>query len=171
MAHDSAPHVLRRSATPRVESSTWADQILGSVGATAPMRAYESVVGELEEDLTLLGNESYHLHQNEKVFLKEYVLGATEGSTPVGSANVSYCLTYILYSYLTRQICLVLLFLPVLHLLSPKRGTEMAFFPVRVGSAIFSLVLSTKSFPFFFVLFCHYGLILTVMTIPRESFI
>ena len=36
-----------------------------------------------EEDLTLLGKEPYHVHQNEKVFLREYVPGAAEGSTPV----------------------------------------------------------------------------------------
>jgi hypothetical protein len=49
------------------------------------MRAQESVLGELEEDLTLLVKEWYHVHQHEKVFLREYVPGATEGSTPVGS--------------------------------------------------------------------------------------
>lgn len=46
-------------------------------------------------------------------------------SIPVDSANMFYCLTHILYIYFTRQICLVLLFLPVLRLLSSKRGTEM----------------------------------------------
>jgi hypothetical protein len=56
------------------------------------------------------------------------VPGATEGSTPVGSANVFYYLTHTLYTNFTRQICLVFYFLPVLRLLSPKRGTEMTSF-------------------------------------------
>jgi hypothetical protein len=95
MAHDSAQHVLRQSSTPRAESSTSADQIQDNAGATSLRSAQECVVGELEEDLTLLGKKLYHLHQNEKVFLREYVLSATEGSTPVGSANAFYHLTYV----------------------------------------------------------------------------
>lgn len=72
MGHDSAQRVLRRSATPRGESSTWADQILGNAGATAPISASENVLGKLEGDSTLLGNEWHYIYQNEKVFLRQY---------------------------------------------------------------------------------------------------